>query len=331
MQETTPEVIVGTPLKYGTVSRPYTFGDGICIRKVAPILWDSSIAKHVISRHERSELEGDRYWLCAVEEMERATETDGDHLYRKARHAMWALQIICPSGGKNLYLKFVKTDAGYDNISTDHPKELRSALIGRVTYAENCGLESWFDVAYAGVRRSFNEKVTRLQNPILLIEHSMQIASSPLGNLMAVMALDMLMMAGEKVPFIERLGGFLGPNSYVFPPDSIMNRQPAVKVRDVISDVCKFRNIIAHGQHIPEKPYRQKHDLLDVNGQRINRGDYHYHDLLQEGSLFMLTTALRTVFVKSLFDDVADEKKWREELRVCEQRWKAVKETGRSS
>jgi len=38
---------------------------------------------------------------------------------------------------------------------------------------------------------------------------------------MFVMALDMLMMAGEKVPFIERLGGFLGPQSYVFPPDSI--------------------------------------------------------------------------------------------------------------
>jgi len=70
--------------------------------------------------------------------------------------------------------------------------------------------------------------------------------------------------------------------------------------------VVHFRNIIAHGQEIPEKPYRQKSDLISTNGERINDHDYYRAELMLESSLFMLTTALRRYFGR-LFDQVKDQ------------------------
>ncbi len=139
---------------------------------------------------------------------------------------------------------------------------------------------------------------------------------------MFVMALDMLMMAGEKAPFINRLGGFLGPQSYVFPPDSLMRRQPRVKVQDVLADLYQFRNFIAHGQEIPKSPYREKYDLLDDKDVRINHDDYYYAELMLESGLFLLTGALRKISMEGLIDDLRDEGKWRLKLRLYEHLWK---------
>ncbi len=298
------------------------FGDGISIRELSPILWDISIAKAFISSHERDQLASTHYWLCASKEVEHVYGDVGDDLYPKAMYAMSALQIICPSGSINVFLKFAHTKEGYDNVGSKHPKELCSTLIGRITSLEDRGFAQDFEAVYSVVKRAFTEKIVRFQNPVLLLEHGMQIGNVNLGALMSVMALDMLMMAGEKVPFVERLGGFLGPQSYIFPPDSLMHRQPAVKVQEVLADLYAFRNIIAHGHEIPKSPYREKYDLLDDTGVRINHDNYYYAELMLESGLFLLTGALRKISVEGLFDDVRDEGKWRFKLRLYEHRWK---------
>src|ERR1039457_4046187 len=231
------EVVVATPLKPGVVRRTYAFGDGIAVRELSPILWDISIAKPCINANEGDRLERTRYWLCASNEAECVYRGVGDDLYAKAVYAMYALQIICPSGAENVFLKFEHTEQGYDNIGYKLPKKLCSTLIGRITSAEDQGLERDFEAVYIGVKRAFTERIVRLQNPILLLEHGMQIGNASLGALMFVMALDMLLMAGGTAHFVERLGGFLGPQSYVFPPDSLRHRQPSVTVRDVLVDM----------------------------------------------------------------------------------------------
>jgi hypothetical protein len=228
-----------------------------------------------------------------------------------------ALQILCPTGAKHIFLKFQETSEGWDNIGSYHPKELCSTLLGRITYLEHQGLNN-FDAVYAGIRRASAEKLVRLQNPILLLEHGMQIGNVNLSSLLLVMALDMLFMAGEISPFMQRLGGFLGLDSLIFPPDSLMNHQPKTTVREVLNDLYNLRNIIAHGQEIPMQPYREKHDLISTGGQRINHDDYDYAELMAESGLFMLTTALRRVFTEGLFADVADPKKWRLRFLVLE-------------
>ena len=126
---------------------------------------------------------------------------------------------------------------------------------------------------------------------------------------MFVMGVDMLVMAGEKMPFVTRLGGFLAPRSYVFPPDSIMQLQPSVKVQDILADLYEFRNAIAHGREIPKTPLPTEIRFALVNGGRINHEDYYHSELMVEGGLFLLTEALRKVAVDNLLDLVQDEEK----------------------
>ena len=124
------------PLNHGAVTRPYTFNDGISIREISAILWEISIVKAYISAHDRDDLASTRYWLCASKEVEHVHGEVGDDLYAKATYAMWALQIICPSGAKNVFLKFAHTERGYDNVGSKQPKQLCRTRMGGLRLAE---------------------------------------------------------------------------------------------------------------------------------------------------------------------------------------------------
>ena len=152
------EVLVVTPLKFSAVSKPYEFTNGISIRELAPIRWDVSIVKGVVSEREREDLANTRYWLCAAKQYEHVLGDVGDELWDAARHAAMALQIICPTGAKHVFLKLQQTSEGWDNIGSNHPKELCSTLLGRITQLEHQGL-SHFDAVYEGIHRAFAEKL----------------------------------------------------------------------------------------------------------------------------------------------------------------------------
>jgi hypothetical protein len=114
-----------------------------------------------------------------------------------------------------------------------------------------------------------------------------------------------------------------------------MQRQPNVLVKEVLSDLYGFRNAIAHGQDIPKTPYRQKVHLVSTMGERINPDDYDYGDLMAESALFILTSAIRRIFVENLVDAVKDGGDWRARMKTYEHRYKdaggpaAVKQRGR--
>jgi hypothetical protein len=82
-----------------------------------------------------------------------------------------ALEIICPTEAKHIFLKFQRTVGGWDNVGSNHPKELCGTLLGRITHPEDQGLARHFDAVYAGIRRAFVGKLVRLQNRVLLLEH----------------------------------------------------------------------------------------------------------------------------------------------------------------
>jgi hypothetical protein len=304
-----PEFIVGTPLILSVASQPYSFADGISIQKVSPILWDISIANGYISQHDRDYMSEDRFWLCATAEAQSEHDPAAQQLYEKARQAAYALQIIAPSGSKNVYLQFRNTGEGFDNVGACHPHQTCVTLVGKMLRAEKLGLAHNFDKVYTGVRRAFTEKVVRIQNPILLLEHAQQIGNIPLAATICTMGLDILFMAGKINPFVSRLGGFLGLDSFVFPSYGFEGQplhKPALRVRDVLADVYAFRNIIAHGHEIPETPWRQPQELLTTEGHSINYEPISRIDLILEASVFFLTTALRRIFTENLFDDVAE-------------------------
>jgi hypothetical protein len=315
------EVFVATPLNSSAVRAEHQFGNGISIRAISPILWETAVSKRYLSEHQRDKLSDVRYWLCASDEYPDGVNDVGHELYDKAIQAALAAQIICPTGAKHTFLKFQRLSDGYDQLGGQHPPVLCRSLLGKLIALEDRGFHQDFDSVYAGVARAFAEKTVRIQNPILLLEQGMQNSNPYLATLMFVMGLDMLFQAGKIETFTSRLGGFLGLDTFVFPVLSVSGIQPATIVRDIIHDVYELRNIVAHGQEIPES-YRRKINLLGTNGEQINYVDYGWVDLIMESALFMLATTLRTLFIDGIFEEVKDPQKWRSNMALYEHRFK---------
>ena len=310
------EIFVATPLRNGSVTKEFYFSNGVTIQPIEPILWDRSVARKFMSDDERNQLSRTAYWVAVSKQVGdyRIDRADED-LYENARRAMYALQIIHPVGGRNVYLKFLKLSEGFDNLGSQHPNRMWNTLIGRLAVLEQQGLQEDFEKIFPGVGRAFDEKIVRLQNPILLLEHGLQVNHVYLSTLIWVMGLDMLFMAGEKTPFVDRTVGFLGANTLIFPPVSYPRRQPQSVIRDVVEDVYELRNIVAHGREIPRR-FRERRDLLDENGSRINIDDYSYAAVLWESALFLLVRALRRIMLGDMIDTVRDEARWKQQLRT---------------
>ncbi|MGH9665399.1 MAG: hypothetical protein ACRD9L_13330, partial [Bryobacteraceae bacterium] len=125
-----PEALVAIPVKLSTATHSYTFKDGISIREISPLLWDTARRKSFISDDEWDTLKITHYWLCAsknVDDVDGGTCAD---LYDKAMYAAWALQIICPSGGTNVFLLLKHTQQGYEIVDSKPRKGLCSTLFG---------------------------------------------------------------------------------------------------------------------------------------------------------------------------------------------------------
>ena len=69
------------------------------------------------------------------------------------------------------------------------------------------------------------------------------------------------------------------------------------------------------------EPFRQNHDLISTEGERINYDDYYGAELMLESALFMLTTALRKIFLEGLVNEVKDLSRWRAKMRLYEHRY----------
>ena len=304
------EIIVATPL--ASVTRPYSLSADISVRKIEPILWESSAAIPLLSEREREEFSSTQYWLC-VSKQETGSPADADDLYDAIRWAVWAIQVIHPSGCKNIYLEFRRTNDGFDNIGSRHSPSMRSTPMGRLAQLEQQGFEKDFGIVYDGVRRAFSEKIVRLQNPILLMEHGLSIANlHSLCTLFWVMGLDMLFMAVNSRAFTERISAFLEQDTPIF-PKTWANQLPREKVSDVLNPLFDFRSIIAHGKELPKKPYREDYIFFDTEESEIVSGQY--FELMQDAALFILCKALRKIFVDGLVDEVKNESSWRKRLQ----------------
>jgi hypothetical protein len=87
-----PEVFVARHRSSTVVSCSYSFGEGIFIRELAPIRWDTSVARGMISDIERGELANVKYWLCAGAELDNANGASAKELCKTALMAAWAMQ-----------------------------------------------------------------------------------------------------------------------------------------------------------------------------------------------------------------------------------------------
>lgn len=309
------DILVATPLPLNAASKPYTFSGGVSIRTIDPVVWDHSGVKHSFSYWELEDLTKTQYWLTTSESVDDPNQPD-DRVYDRARLAMYAMQLIHPIGCPNVYLKLQPTQQSFNNIGGHHCDEMASTRMGGLAYLEPQGLEADFEAVFKGVSTSFREGIVRLANPVRSLERGLQIDDYALSTLFCVMGLDMLFMAGNRAQFITHINGFIGPSTLIFPRTLYRQMQPKYQVQDVLGYLYKFRNIVAHGAEIPKFPYLQKHDFVDTNGCSFDYEYYSYAELMRESALFILCKALRKVFVDSLIDEVRDESKWKQHLKI---------------
>ncbi|MEJ2006899.1 MAG: hypothetical protein P8Z30_01890 [Acidobacteriota bacterium] len=164
-----------------------------------------------------------------------------------------------------------------------------------------------------GVQEAFRKEVARLVNPLCLLELGEEANNSHMRLLQWVTGLDALLIAEGRYDFERNLSNLLGRRTYVFPP--IDGVQPKYQVGDVALDLYKLRDKIAHGLAIP-KEFREITGFEDVGGKLID-GMYRYcqyRHVLEEAALFLLCSALKTVFTRNLTEVVADLSTWREYL-----------------
>jgi hypothetical protein len=147
-------------------------------------------------------------------------------------------------------------------------------------------------------------------NPLVLLEHGLQIDHVYLSTLMWVMGLDMLFMACNRNEFGKRIKRFLGATTEVFPPVS-SNFPFCLTVEELVDDLYDIRSEIAHGRAIPErfrKPFRSE---LDNDFSVSFYAGVSYSEFLRQAALRILTLSLEKIFLNNLVADVASDKKWR--------------------
>jgi hypothetical protein len=316
-----PEVFVATPIHNWRSVKEGGLADGISIRPRSPILWNEAASRALVSEFERENFDKTNWWLVAAADLPATNGSSVDQLYHNAHLAAMTLQILSPTGAQHVFLHCVQTEKGWDNLGSNHPKLLTTTSIVRTAKTESPDIESFAKI-FAGLRQGFAERVVRLVNPLLLLEHGLQIGVAPLSHLFLAMALDVLFMAGETNAFVQRLGGFMGLDTFVFPHNEFFDLQPALTVREVVDDVYDLRNFLAHGREIPKSPYREPFPLKSTTNVEMNNQNLLYGDILQQATLFLLTGALRKIFTKDLYDQVKDQATWKQHMTLCEHRYK---------
>ena len=310
-------VLVATPLR--SAMQAESLPSDLAIREIKPILWDLAAKPAPFSEEERNLLSTTHYWLAASKTVENwALDANDQSLYDKVHRAMYAWQILWPSSSVHVYVKFRETPEGFDPIGYVHFPKLTVPFVAGTMNRDEDQLKTDFPAILEGVNRAFDSCIVRLQNPILLLEHGLQTNNVYMSMLMWVMGLDVLLMAGNIGPFIDRLEGFLGRTAYVFPPVYSPARQPRLTVAELARDVYELRNKIAHGAEIPKNPFRLEHMLEDTKGLQVNWETNVYAMTLQNAALFLLTGCLRKIFLSHLTDDVGNERTWKTNLKAFE-------------
>ncbi len=317
-----PTYVVVTPIKPNAINKEHTFSNGTSIRHLRQVSKDIlDLLRPVVAPHRLDEIAGARYWLRVERETEHPLPNGDQTLFPIAVNASRALQLVCPIGAKHVFIRLQRDVGGESPINAKVWDELHSTLIGRTASLEDNGIDEAFDQIYAGVQQAFDDGIVRLENPILFLERGMQIGNVYLATLMFAMGLDMLFMAVKKDNFVKRVSGFLGPDSFFFPPNQFTKAQPITRVKDVVADIFDLRNLIAHGQEIPQKPFRQPYQLTSTSGEALpdTYYPYTYAELLRESALFMLTNSLRKILMdQNRIRAVKDTKRWRAEMKQLE-------------
>jgi len=304
-------VLTATPIKNGLFTKEHEFPNGLAVRPIRPILWELSAAKSYMSDNDRETLSKINYWLCIEKQWDSWTSSNSERdPYYRTHLALIALQVLCSRTSLNVHMRFWKRADGFDNIGSFHPKEMKSTPLGRFFPYSESEIVQKFVAVSNGVLKAESERVIRLMNPLVLLEHGLQIDHVYLSTLMWVMGLDMLFMACNRNEFGKRIKKFLGETTEVFPPIS-SNFPFCLTVEELVNDIYDIRSEIAHGRAIPERFRKPIRSELNNDLSPSFYAGVPYSEFLRQGALRILTLSLEKVFLSNLVTEVANTNIWR--------------------
>jgi len=171
-----------------------------------------------------------------------------------------------------------------------------------------------------GVSDAFSQNIVRIVTPVHLLLQGQQTQTPYISLLLWTIAIDALLAAASEEAFTARLQSFLGADEYVF-PENWLGFQPDFKVGEVAKDIYILRNILAHGNRIPEKFW--KDDVgFRVADRRHNTKlspwpNWSYAQVLSECSLFLLCGTLKKILLTPTLMHIVGTKNWETFLKAC--------------
>lgn len=225
-------------------------------------------------------------------------------VFRPKRHAR--TMLFLPEGGV----------ASPERISTI-PEFVQRPIRVNVNDFGVPGLDD-MRAALARFRECSEGMLTRLVNPVRLLEHGLQAREPHLATLLWTLGLDALLMASNMKKFVSRLHRIIGRDSFVFGQGRFLGEQPVTRAKDIAEDLYKFRSELAHGSQISEC-FREHRVLYSTAGESIECGEpgskLQYRAILHAAALFLLASAVRSVLTdEHLFGQAQNEQTWRKYL-----------------
>jgi hypothetical protein len=313
----TTKKFVYQPIVYWPHIVPAVLCPGITVRPAPNILEENStLVRYSLSDHEIKTMKHSPAWLCCEFRDEAASGTKRQQrAVELVRNTQLAIQIVTNAGlWESTIIVCEERGTRLDVIQIAQKPRMETTIWARMLGVYHSSL-SELQCVVRGVNAAFNGSVTRLINPLYLLELGLESTNPHLLIFLWVTALDALLMAGNPENFKERLYNFLDGDSFVFQSLDEFG-QPRYLVSDVAQDLYELRSIVAHGREIPKK-FTQACGFKDSDGQIIlgYEQSYQYREVLQECAFSLLVRALRAVFIEDRTPIVRKTDFWRSRLR----------------
>jgi hypothetical protein len=248
-----------------------------------------------------------RWWL--VKAVQAGQQEEAAQIVRSALDALVILRPVDVDG----YIVFCESGSGRPDPRGFHKFEsFKTTKWARCTCLHGLNMND-LALCHEAVCQAFEKGAARLINPIRLLEHGLQGTEMHIRVLLWAIALDALLIAHNGKTFERRLCNLLGPNTHVFPEDDL-GRQPAYRVEEVAGNLYELRNVIAHGNEVPQKfrkPVGFKASGPPLGG---NIAQCQVRELLHECALFLLCGVLKKILLSNWVPIVGMTKTWREHL-----------------
>jgi len=258
--------------------------------------------------------EEDGYWLCHEFENPYPEELSRHKKHRTAAfrlmlYAMYAVQILVPSGAPSLYLLYKRTPEGWSLQASDRRQPILPTEWGRRAIVPAAFASEAASLVHR-VLDAFYKPVLPLQIPIWLLEQGLAAPDQHIRILLCATGLDSLTKASGQSVFKERLCDLLGGDTLIFPPDA-EGRQPRYRVGEVAGHLYQLRNEMAHGLPF-QAIFHKRLGFLDIGGEPVGPeyAKYRYDKVLEECAVFLLCGVLREVLLSRLVFD-AHMMEWR--------------------